>query len=382
MNLLYCIPALYNAAGMERVLTEKVNYLAGLTKYKITIVTTDQQGKAIRFLLHESIDVIHLDIDFTAHYAANLIKKYVLHKRKIKIYKQELTNLANKLNIDICVSLCGKEIEFLYKMPVNCKKVAEIHFAMNSRKQFMTSHNNGYLWKILGEIRTIQLIKSVSKLDKLVVLTKDDQLQWEKTCKNIIQIPNPNPLKKGLTSKLDTKRIISIGRLDAQKGYDMLICAWLLVIDKHPDWIIDIYGEGEWEDKLNNSIKDAKITNSFFLRGLTYDVATNYIESSIYVMSSRYEGLPMVLIEAMSCGLPIVSFDCDCGPREVITDGVNGFLVETNDIKALADKISILIENEKLRIEMGKNAHIKSKQFSINQIMPQWTLLFDELIKN
>jgi len=145
--------------------------------------------------------------------------------------------LIDELGIDICISLGGKEIEFLYKLPVKCKKIAEMHFAMNSRNQFMTSHNNGILWEILGKIRNKQLQHAVLGLDKLVVLTKEDQLEWKKSQINALQIPNPNPLKNKTVSTLDMKRVISVGRLDAQKGYDMLIEAWALVSMKHPDWI-------------------------------------------------------------------------------------------------------------------------------------------------
>ncbi|MDD3322939.1 MAG: glycosyltransferase family 4 protein [Paludibacter sp.] len=380
MKLLYCVPALHNAGGMERVLTEKVNYLAEHQNYEITIVTTDQGVKPIYFQLDKRIHVIHLNIDFNSHFAVNLLKKYLSHKQKIRIYKLRLTELIIELKIDICISLCGKEIDFLYALPVQCKKVAEIHFSMNNRMLFMTSHNKGILWKVLGKIRTQQLLNAVSGLDKLVVLTKVDQSQWKKSHIETLQIPNPNPLNNIEVSLLNNNRVISVGRLDQQKGYDMLIDSWAIVSLRHPDWILDIFGTGELENILKARIIEQKLVDKIVLRGLTSDVVTNYLESSIYVMSSRYEGLPMVLIEAMSCGLPIISFDCECGPREIISDSIDGFLIEPLNIKALADKISYLIENDKLRKEMGKNALDKAKKFSIDTIMPQWITLFDELM--
>ena len=380
MKILYCIPALYNAAGMERVITEKVNFLIKIPNIEITIVTTDQLQRPIKFKLDERIKVFHFDIDYVGHYSSNLLKKYLLHLKKQKEYKRKLLDLIFFLEIDICISLCGKEIDFLDNLPVKCKKVAEIHFAMNIRKQFMTSHNNGFVWKLLGEIRTKQLINSVKNLDKLVVLTKQDQLQWENYCRNVIQIPNPNPLKNTAVSTLDSNHVITVGRLDPQKGYDLLIEAWSIVHLKHPNWILDIFGHGEWDEKLSNMISKLNLNNSIKLRGLTSDVVSNYLESSIYVMSSRYEGLPMVLIESMSCGLPVVSFDCECGPREIISDGIDGFLVEPTNTQVLAAKICILIEDNQLRIEMGKQALNKSLSYASELVMPKWLMLFDEIV--
>lgn len=380
MKILYCIPSLSNPGGMERVITEKVNYLSQLSGYEITIVTTDQNGNSIYFPLDEKIKLVHFNIDFDGHYSENLLKKYFLHQRKLKIYKQKLTQLLNELEADICISYCGKEIEFLTGLPVKCKKIAEIHFSMNFRKQFVLSRHNGYLWNLLGEIRTQQLKRATKGLDKLIVLTQEDRAQWEQSHKNIMQIPNPNPLDNKKSATLLNKRVISVGKLDAQKGFDMLVEAWALVANKHPDWVLDIFGVGEWEAMLHKKIEALKLEGKIHLRGKTSDVVSHYLDSSIYVMSSRYEGLPMVLIEAMSCGLPIVSFDCEFGPREIITDGENGFLVEPNHCPLLASKICLLIENEKMRIAMGQNGLESVKSYSKEPIMQQWIDLFGQLV--
>lgn len=381
MKILYCIPSMYNAGGMERVITEKVNFLADLPQYEIIIVTTDQIGRGICFKINSKIKIIHLDIDFNAQYSSNLIKKYFSHQRKLHIYKTRLVQLIEEMEIDICISLCGKEIEFLSALKVPCKKIAEIHFSMNFRKQFLIARHNGFIWKYLGGIRTQQLKRSVKRLDKLIVLTKNDQKQWERTHNNILHIPNPNPFQNSTNSLLEAKRVISIGKLDAQKGYDMLIDSWNLVSDQHPDWTLDIYGSGEWKEMLEKKINDYHLTGKINLKGTTNDVISNYLDSSIYVMSSRYEGFGMVLIEAMLCGLPAVSFDCEYGPGEIITDGIDGFLVPPNNIKLLADKICELIENDSLRKQMGANARKKVERYSKEIIMPQWIKLFDSLVK-
>lgn len=382
MKLLYCIPSLYNPGGMERVLTEKVNYLSNLSDFNITVVTTDQMGKSLRFPLNDNVKVIHLDIDFNGHYSAGIFKKIILHRKKIAIYKEKLKHIIIESKIDICISLCGKEIDFLYKLPVRCKKIAELHFAMNYRKQFLTSNHRGFLWKFLGEIRTYQLKKAVKPLDKLVVLTKNDLDQWKTTHQNVTQIPNVNPLNNPEKSKLIAKKVVSLGRLDAQKGYDMLIDAWRLIALKYPDWTLEIYGQGEWYQMLQDKIINYNLQDKIILKDIVSNVEKVYCDGSIYVMSSRYEGFGMVLIEAMSCGLPVVSFDCEHGPREIITDGSDGILVEPNNIEQLAAKICHLMENENLRINMGSNAIESVKRFSKEPIMLRWVELFNQIIKN
>lgn len=381
MKLLYCIPSLCNPGGMERVLTEKINYLSNLPDFDITVVTTDQMAKSLRFPLNDNVRVIHLDIDFNSHYSAGILNKIILHRKKIAIYKEKLKHIIIDSKTDICISLCGKEIDFLYKLSVNCKNIAELHFAMNYRKQFLTSNHSGFLWEFLGEIRTDQLKKAVKSLDKLVVLTNNDLDQWKVTHRNVTQIPNVNPLNNPEKSKLISKKVVSLGKLDAQKGYDMLIDAWRLIAPNHPDWTLEIYGQGEWYQMLQDKIINYNLQGKIILKDVVSNVEKVYCESSIYVMSSRYEGLPMVLIEAMSCGLPIVSFDCEHGPKEIITDGYDGFLVEPNNIEQLAEKICHLIENENLRINMGSNAIVSVKRFSKEPIMQKWIELFNQIIQ-
>jgi glycosyltransferase involved in cell wall biosynthesis len=221
----------------------------------------------------------------------------------------------------------------------------------------------------------------VKSLDKLVVLTKNDLDKWKITHRNVTQISNVNPLNNPEKSKLIAKKVVSLGRLDAQKGYDMLIDVWRLIAANYPDWTLEIYGQGEWYQMLQDKIINYNLQDKVILKGVVSNVEKVYGNGSIYVMSSRYEGFGMVLIEAMSCGLPAVSFDCEHGPREIITDGSDGFLVEPNNIDQLAEKICFLIENEYLRMEMGSNAIESVKRFSKEPIMLKWIETFNQIIK-
>lgn len=382
MKLLYFIPALYNHGGMERVLTQKVNSLVEDFDYEVIIVTTDQMANPSFFKLSERVELIHLDLDFNTHYNKSILIKTIIHFRKLKRYRIKIQAIIKEKVPDVIISLGGKELDFLYRIKTKIPRICEMHFSMNIRKQFILSRKNGIIWSLIGNIRTNQLKKATKKLDKLIVLTNQDKVQWEKTHKNIIHIPNPIPFEINSNSAVsDNKTVIAVGRLDAQKGYDQLIESWCKVAIKHPDWTLNIYGSGELEQKIKSQIEKLELNDVVHLKGVTHAIEKEYYTSSFFVMSSLYEGLPMVLLEAMACGLPIVSYDCEWGPRELIEDGYNGFLVPVGDSTELANKICCLIESRELRVEMSHNSKDIAKRYSMSEIMKSWDLLFNDLKK-
>ena len=178
------------------------------------------------------------------------------------------------------------------------------------------------------------------------------------------------------------KRIIAVGRLQAQKGFDLLIQSWQLIAARHPDWQLVVYGHGGDLQKLQQQLEKAGLTSSMTFAGTTDNIYKEYQDSAFYVMSSRYEGWGLVLVEAMSCGLPCVSFDCPYGPSDIIRDGEDGFLVENGNIQQLAEKMELLINNKELRERLGVRARLNAARFTSDNIMPQWTKLFETIVQN
>lgn len=234
----------------------------------------------------------------------------------------------------------------------------------------------------LGKLWMTQLISNIRKLDKFVVLTNEDKLYWSEIDSNkILTIHNPTSFSSRQSSSCEDKRVIAVGRYTYQKGFDLLVEAWRLVAFKHPDWSLHVYGEGD-RTELEQRIKELDLTKSLMVNGKTDSIIEKYLESSIFVLSSRYEGFGMVLTEAMSCGVPPVSFACPSGPRDIITHGVDGLLVENGNIDKLAENICTLIENEDLRKVMGGNARESVKRFRKEVIMAEWKQLFEELMSS
>lgn len=382
MKLLYMTPGIFNSGGTERVLSMKVNYLVEKCGYQIVIVTTDQKGRACFFNFNDQVKHYDLGLNYCDDVSLSLIKLPYIRFKKNMEYKTKLLKILEKEKPDVCISLFGKEYDFLPQLNLSCKIVAELHFNQKFRANSYLSVHEGVLWKLIAKYRTRQLIKVSKRYDRIVVLTKEDLKTWCQTNNNVEQIYNPLPYESELCSTLDNKSFLSVGRLSPQKNYESLIAAWSKVIKKHPDWNMNIWGDGELRSYLENLIKYYHIEGSFHLCGKTNSVDKEYLKSSAFVMSSRYEGFPMVLLEASSFGLPLISYDCYCGPKDIIEDGINGFLVPFDNEEKLAECMIKIIEDKVLRKEMGTKSKEISSQFKQEIILPQWPVFFEKLLTN
>ena len=380
MNLLYCIPHLYNSGGMERVLTQKVNWLAAHTDYTITIVTTEPTPTGTPkcyFPLSEKVQVVELNIDFNADYTKPLLPKYCAHMRRMRAYKRALTEYIVQHGIELCISLGGKEIAFLRHLP--CRTIAEMHFAMDQRRQLIEANHKSLFWSLVGEVRTRQLVQAVKPLERLVVLTDADKAAWEKAgCTNVTVIPNPCAInsRKSEVESRKTKTVLAVGRLHEQKGFDLLLQAWKPIEKTYSDWSLRIVGEGPKRAELEAQIESQGLKR-VVLAGATNNVLDEYEAASIFVLSSRYEGLPLALIEAMWCGLPCIAFDCPQGPAELLAED-RGWLVPNGDIAELTAQIAYALSHPEEALKCAQKAQsFAQTTYSEAAIMPQWVQLIE-----
>jgi glycosyltransferase involved in cell wall biosynthesis len=275
--------------------------------------------------------------------------------------------------------LLRREINFLNDIKDGSAKVGEIHFGRYKYREANFSFMPTFVNQWITNRWMAQLDQKVKQLDRFVVLTHEDATYW-KGQKKLTVIPNPITIEQGKVSDCTSKQVISVGRYTYQKGFDLLIPTWKIVHEKHPDWTLNIYGGGNKED-LQSMVEKNGLVSTLKLHGPVSSIREKYQESSIYVLSSRFEGLPLVLMEAMSTGLPSVSFSCPCGPKDIIHDGEDGILCENGNIESLSAGICRLIEDEPLRKEMGRKATHNIQRFTIDRIIQQWDQLFQEIIR-
>lgn len=375
MKIVYCIAATYNSGGMERVLANKANWLVQ-NGHEVTILTTDQRARSPFFKLDPRIKTLDLDINYEENNGNSFLHKLIHYPFKLRRHKRALRELLPELNADVVISMFCNDVSILPQIKDGSKKVLEIHFSRFKRLQY----GRKGIWKLADRLRSRNDLRLASKYDRFVVLTQEDKEYWGNLA-NIQVIPNARTFEFDKPSELIEHRVIAVGRYCYQKALNRLIDAWNIVCREVEDWELYLVGDGEDRELLQNQIESLGISDRVILGRAEKDMKSIYSEASILALSSRYEGLPMVLLEAQAAGLPIVSFKCKCGPLDVIADGEDGFLVEEGNIENLAEKLLKLIKDESLRKEMGKAAFENSARYSEQRVMCQWVQLFDEVVK-
>lgn len=376
MKIVYCTPALYMAGGVERVLSMKASYLADHYGHDITIILTEGKDKGLFYPLSDKIKVVNLDIGFEELWTCSFAKKVLIYLRKQRLFKRRLAAELMRLRPDITVSLLRREINFLSSIKDGSKKVGELHVNRANYRNFEKGKGN-FLKNLFARWWMHNLVSKLRQLDRFIVLTDEDRKAWSEL-NNITTIPNPLPFTPSVKSQLTQKRLLSVGRYAYQKGYDLLLEAWSRIEKSHPDWSLAIYGDGNSEPYLYQARELGIDMGRCSLNPPTKAIQDEYANSSLYVMSSRFEGFGLVLIEAMACGLPVVSFDCPCGPKDIVTPQC-GVLVKSGDVDALAFALSRLMSDADERQRLSQGALLRSASYDISHIGEQWNNLFQTI---
>lgn len=355
--------------GMQRIITNKANYLSRHYGYEVIIITATDKMKPY-YALDDKIRVISLNLPIYSKSLLSSLKSIVL------IYVR-LKKALNFIKADVVISLFGLDMYVLPFIKDGSYKLLEIHI---SHFFWSLKNSKGFLNKSIRLMRNIMHKIIIPLYNRFIVLTEEDKNAWG-NYKNSVVIPNTAKIYTDKVAKLDIENVIAVGRLDYQKNFADLINAWSIVNKKYNDWHLKIIGHGNLYSNLKSLIESLELSQSITIVKGSNNITTEYLSSSFLVLSSRYEGLPMVFLEAMSLGLPIVSYSCPCGPKDVIKDNQTGLLVKNQDYKDLADKIIYMIENKDKRIEMGKNALVEVEKYKEDVIMEKWNDLFLEIIK-
>jgi glycosyltransferase involved in cell wall biosynthesis len=372
MKLLYICDALAVYGGLERVLIEKANWLVEHGGFEVCLLTVNQGSHSVCFPLYYGVTHEDLDIRFYEQYRLPFWRRFFKNRHLNHLFRERLARKIQEYTPDVIISTRLEYIRDVIRIKGTIPLVFESHSSC------LASRFDGD--GLLRRFHVWCLQQAVKKADMTVALTKGDAEEWRKLTPKVCVIPNIVHLNEsGLYSDCTSKSVIYVGRFSKQKDIGSLLRIWNLIHQRHPNWNLHIYGGyGEEQNALLDEIK--QMSANIFVYEPTSDILEKYKESSILLLTSQYEPFGLVLPEAMSCGLPVVAFDCPYGPADIINDGIDGFLIKNRDIGDYVAIVCLLLDNVRLRNKMGKAGILSSRRYDVDQIMPKWQYLFEKLI--
>lgn len=384
MKLLYILGNVINKAGVERIMTKKINYLAE-AGHDISLLTTDQNNQPLSFPISKNVHYLSVSAPIPSRTDYSFFKWLSSFYNARSVFSKVINSVVieEMPDIIICTTYSFDILDLLTRIchKKRIKLIIESHIQLtNVFMQPRLAYNS--ILSFYGKIHDNYILHHIRRASMLVCLTNEDMKSWKKLhIDNVYVIPNMITIQPPVTIDYSIKRVIAVGRYSDQKGFDMLIKAWGKLSPKYHDWHLYIFGN---EDRVpyEEMAKTEKCQDTCHCMPVTEDIATEYGKSSIFVMSSRYEGMPLALIEAMSSGLACVSFNCPNGPSDIINDGTDGFLAKNGDINDLTTKIEYLICNESLRSQIGIRAKQNIERYSPDAIMQQNILLYNKILNS
>ena len=363
MKAVFVLRSMTIVAGIERVVSDKMNYLA--TKgHEVTLVTYQQGGCPLAYGLHATVNHVDLDIPYYRIYRYSLPKRLWKMWQMKRLFRRKFHRLVLERQPDVIVTVTNVN-EFMCQItsaPVG-KIIVEAHGAFPA---IMAARS------LTERLKRSLHLRAISHADMVITLTQSDKPYWQPYVPHVVAVPNPVTVypEKPLSYKTQG-RILAVGRLEPQKRFDRLVDAFAMIADRYTDWFVDIYGKGGDEQALLRQIDSLGLTGRVRLKGHTGDIYAEYQSSEFFVLSSDYEGFGLVVVEAMACGIPVVSVDCPFGPSEIITDGTDGLLCKP-DAADLAAKMEWMITHEGERHQMGSAAHQAAARYRKEVVMPLW----------
>jgi glycosyltransferase involved in cell wall biosynthesis len=363
MKIIFSTDQIYLHGGIEKVMAEKANYFADVCGYEVVILTCEQRNNLPCYTLSSKIRLIDLGINYQRD------KSYFSITNLLKLPKHlyTLSKTLNALQANaVIVSNFGFDYYAIPFFNKTSKKIKEFHSSRYFEEQ-LRKENTSFLKGLHNKFN--DWIES--KYDHLVVLNPDEAAFYKTT--NSVVIPNPISIPIE-TAVLEKKQVIAAGRIAGVKGFDTLIEAWKIVHAAAPEWELHVYGEDYvgTQQTLEALINKNNLESCIQFKGSSTDMISTFSDYSVYAMSSVTECFPMVLLEALSVGLPIVSFDCPTGPRNIVTDEEDGLVAINQNATDLAKKILVLLQNPAKRKKFGQQAKNNSFKFSTAVVMQQW----------
>ncbi len=360
MRIAFLHTSFATCGGIERVWIEKMNYLATHFGHDIVMVTSDQGNHPMAFPVDEHIRHIDMNIGMHTQYRYSGLRRLQKRRQLSRLYEEKLRQVLADVSPDILVCTSTQDMRQLLRLRGRIPVVVESHINFSHDgtlwNKLLTRYNNHY----------------VGKADVVVTLTQGDARNWRRVSRDVRVIPNFVHLNDtGSISDCTNKKVVFIGRLVKEKGLDDMTRIWRQVNQHYPDWQLHLYGEGAMD-----SVPDIQL----FVHPATTAPFERYKESSLLLLTSKFESFGLVLPEAMSCGIPVVSYDCPYGPASIISDGKDGFLIPNRDEQSYVQRVLQLIGDTDLRRQMGAQGLVSAQRYRAEAIMQQWDELYKSLM--
>lgn len=379
MKIVYVYSTMAATGGTERMISEKMNYLSEQFDYETIIISCFQSPNENNiFQLSNKVKQINLGIPYFSQYKYKYPKRLWIKWKMNRLLKKSISEVVKQVDPDILLGVSRFKANYISTIRCRARKIIECH-EIRYNTIYNASEKHSFLARIFLRIYSFYYFHTIERnVDAVITLTEKDKKLW-KRAKRVEVIPNFSAMSISKISDCTTKRVIAVGRLTWEKGFERLIEAWSIVSSKHTDWHLDIFGQGSMHNIL---IALAKTYNAINLtiHNPTSNISQEYANSSICAVTSHFEGFSLVILEAMRHGVPCVAFDCPFGPISIINDASCGFLVENNDINLFAEKLCCLIENEDLRKKFSKASIEKAKTFDIDTIMNKLKVFYEQLV--
>ena len=363
MKILYIVPDITDSGGISRVVSLKTNYLVNHLNYEVQILS-----------VNDSYPNCFYDFDSAIkwHVIRESLQTPLFLRNYIRLIKKTIVSEKPDI-IVVCDAVLWLFIPWFIKTEIPL--IFETHFSVFYEKEKNETLYNKFRAKMVRFLKQ----KTINKFNCFVTITEEGN--EERGVNNTQVIPNPLSFTAKNKAVLVNKKAMAVCMNPYVKGLDRLLLIWSRIVEKHPDWVIDIYGQWEVKSEYQKMADDLKIVNNVNFLPPIRDIQDSYNDASVFLMTSRTEAFGMVLIEAMTSGVPCIAYDCPSGPRAIIEGGVNGFLIEDGNLNSFVQKLELLIEDENLRIQMGANAQGSVKKYEIDSIMKRWDELFRSLKK-
>lgn len=364
MRILYITNGIDGSGGLERVLSLKASWLADTQGYEVHILVLNEAYQQPFFsfspkIIFHSITVGGNPFAYWRSYSKGLVAQ-------VKAIQPQL------------ILVCDDGLKAFFT-PLFLKKYAPLVYERHVSRAVFTGTQKGLLPRILKGVQARFITRLATRFDRFVVLTDSNCKEWPLS--NLTVIPNPLPFCPEAVSSQREKVVLAVGKQSYQKGYDMLVHAWAQIAADFPDWRLEVYGKLDPNQGLESLAKTMQVDSTVYFYPPQKDISAQYQKASLYIMSSRYEGFGMVLIEAMAHGLPCVTFDCPYGPGDLVQHETTGLVIPSGDVAALAQGLARLMGDAPLRESWGRTAREGVTKYSMDTVGQQWIALFETVVE-